>query len=315
MLRPLALAVLLALSTPSHALVALDAQLDARAPGALSVAEAYAKAHAKDARAWIALARARLQAGKAEAAIAAAERATRLAPNDGQAFRWLGNAYGQRVGQVGMLGKMSIAPKLRAAFERAVQLDGDLIEARFALVEFYLQAPGAVGGGVDKARAQAVQIGKRDVAQGQLADGRIAAHEERPADAAKHYAAALAARPADAKVRLAVAVGYQQLERWDDALRVLRAWAAEDPKATPALYQLGRTAALSGRGLDEGAAALEKYLALPRAHDDPEPKHALFRLGQVHAHAGRKAQARQAFDKALALDPEFEAVEEARAAL
>jgi len=317
MLRTAALVLALALAGTAHAetLAGIQAKVDTRAPDALAAAEAFAKANAGSAPAWIALTRARLQAGQAEQAIAAADKATKLAPDDAQAFRWLGNAYGMRVGQVGMLGKMAVAPKLRAAFERAVQLDGNLLEARFALVEFYMQAPGALGGGVDKARAQAVQIGRRDAAQGQLAHAGIALHEKRAADAHQHYAAALAARPVDPRVRLAVAAGYQRLERWDDAFGLLRAWTAEPAAPASAWYQLGRAAAVSGRSLDEGAAALEKYLALPRTFDDPEPKHALYRLGQVHARAGRKPQARVALDRALALDPKFEDAKAERAKL
>lgn len=295
--------------------LALSPVAMAAAPPTLAVAEAAARANPKSAPAWIALVEARLRAGQAEKAIAAGEKATQLAPGDAQAFRWLGNAYGMRIGQVGMFGKMTMAPKLRAAFERAVQLDGDLLDARFALVDFYMMAPGAIGGGVDKARAQAAEIGKRDAAQGRIAQAGIALHEDRAADAAKHYAAALAARPADPKVRMAVAVGYQRMERWDDAFALLRAWTAEPSAPAGAWYQVGRLAALSGRHLDEGVAALEKFLALPRNADDPEPKNALFRLGQVQAKAGRKPQARAAFDRALALDPKYDDAKAERAKL
>ena len=51
----------------------------------------------------------------------------------------------------GMMSKMSMAPKLRNAFETAVKLDPSLTEARSALIEYYLQAPSMVGGGADKA--------------------------------------------------------------------------------------------------------------------------------------------------------------------
>jgi predicted Zn-dependent protease len=309
------LALAFAGSAHAETLAGIQAQVDARAPGALAAAEAFAKANANSAPAWIAVTRARLMAGQAEAAIASAEKATKLAPGDAKAFQWLGNAYGMRIGQVGMFGKLSLAPKLRDAFERAVQIDGNLFEARFALIDFYMMAPGAIGGGIDKARAQASEMGKRDAAYGQLAQASIALHEDKPADAAKHYAAALAARPADRKVRLAVAVGYQQMERWDDAFRVLHAWTAEAAAPAAAWYQFGRAAALSGRSMDEGIAALEKFMTMPRMQDDPEPKNALYRLGQIHARAGRKPQAKAAFDRALALDPKYEDAKAARAKL
>jgi tetratricopeptide (TPR) repeat protein len=319
MLRSLSFCAALVLglvaAPPAHSLVAVQAKIDARAPAALAAAEAYAKSNPGSAPAQVALARARMQAGQAEKAIAAAEKATKLAPNDAQAFRWLGSAYGMRIGQVGMFGKMSLAPKLRAAFERAVQLDPALLEARFALVEFYMLAPGAIGGGIDKAQAQAREIGKRDPGQGQLAQASIALHQERAGDAVKHFAAALAARPADPKVRLAVAAGYQRLERWDDAFRLLRAWIAEPAAPAAAWYQLGRAAAVSGRSLDDGVAALEKFMQMARGPDDPEPKHALYRLGQIHAKAGRKPQARAALDRALALDPKYDDAKAERAKL
>jgi tetratricopeptide (TPR) repeat protein len=311
----LAIAVALSGTARADTLAGVQALVDARAPGALAAAEAFAKAHANEGPAWIALARARLVAGQAEAAIAAAEKATKLAPADAMAFHWLGNAYGMRIGQVGMFGKLSLAPKLRDAFEHAVRLDGDLLEARFALIDFYMLAPGAIGGGVDKAQAQAAQIGKRDAAQGQVALAGIALHQDDAAAAAMHYTAALAARPDDTKVRLSVAAGYQRLERWDDAFRLLRAWTAEPGAPASAWYQLGRAAAVSGRFPDEGAAALERFMALPRAPDDPEPKNALYRLGQIHARAGRKPQAKAAFDRALALDPKYAEAKAERAKL
>ncbi len=68
-----------------------------------------------------------------------------------------------------MMSKMSMAPKLRDAFEKTVQLDPNNLDARESLLQFYLQAPSVVGGGKDKAQAQAREIAKRDPARGHLA--------------------------------------------------------------------------------------------------------------------------------------------------
>ena len=46
----------------------------------------------------------------------------------------LGSAYGSRIGQVGMFSQMSMAPKLRDAFEKTVALDPNNLDAREALV-------------------------------------------------------------------------------------------------------------------------------------------------------------------------------------
>jgi tetratricopeptide (TPR) repeat protein len=286
----------------------LKSQLDARDKKALPNAEAYAKANPNNVEAQVLLTRARLQAGKSEAAVSSAEKAAGLAPNNAQAQFWLGNAYGSRIGEVGMLSKMGMAPKLRDAFESAVKLDPNNLEAREALIQFYLQAPAAVGGGKDKAQLQAKEIAKRDPARGHLARAQIQQSEGDNAAALKSYEAAYAARPNDAGLRLALGVGYQQAGRWNDAFKHFRAWTVQDTKAGIAWYQIGRTSALSGQLLEEGINALKMYLGMPHAANEPQNKHAYYRLGQLYAKAGRKNEAKVAFQSALKLDPGYKEV-------
>ncbi|MBX3712607.1 MAG: tetratricopeptide repeat protein [Lysobacter sp.] len=293
----------------------VQALIESRSPTALQAAETLAKAMPADVDAWIVLARARLQAGKAEAAIAAAEKATGLGPKNAQAFYWLGNAYGSRIGQVGMLSKMTMAPKLRDAFEQAVALDPALVDARSSLVLFYLQAPAAIGGGIDKARAQATAIAKYDRARGYLAQAQIASHEKKPEQMIGALESAVAAKPADEGMRVQLALGYQQEKRWADAHAAIRKWSSEHPASARPKYQLGRMAALSGQYLEEGEAALRAYLTMPRGKDDPSHAHVHYRLGQIQAKAGRKDDARASLQAALKLDPKLKEAKTALAEL
>ncbi|MEO5628324.1 MAG: tetratricopeptide repeat protein [Thermomonas sp.] len=317
-MRPLLLGCCLAvLVIPAFAKALPDvrAMVESKAPGALAAAEALTKATPKDADAWVLLVRARLQARQAEKAIVAGEKATALGARNAQAFYWLGNAYGNRIGEVGMLSKMTMAPKLRDAFEQAVRLDPALLDARSSLIEFYLLAPGAMGGGVDKGRAQANAIAKYDRRRGLLAQARIAMHEKKPADALKAYEQALAMKPADAQVKLALIMGYQQTKRWKDAYAMASQWTVDEPKKPKPWYQIGRIAAESGQYLPEGEAALRTYLKLTPETGDAEPKHARFRLGQVLAKAGRKDEARTELQAAIRIDPKFKEAKVALAAL
>lgn len=293
----------------------VQALLKTRDKSALPAAEALVKAEPKNAEAWVALTQARVYAKQYEKAVAAGEKATALAPNSAQAHYWLGNALGNRIGQVGMLGKMSMAPDLRDAFERAVKLDPGLLDARQSLIEFYLQAPSAIGGGLDKAKAQATAIGKYDRSAGLRAQTRIAMHEKNWPQAIKSAEAALASKPGDAAMRQQLIVLYQQAKRWGDAYAAIKQWIAEAPKSNSAQYQLGRLAAESGQYLAEGEAGLRNYLKMPREADDPQPKNAHYRLGQVLAKAGRKDEARAAFQTALKLDPKMQDAKDALAAL
>ena len=304
--------LLLALSAPALAgdpIAEAGDLLKAKDARAATVIEGLVKARPKDAAVRVLEARLRLQQGRAEDAVDAAEEAVDLAPDSAQAHYWLGNSYGTRIGQVGMLSQAMMAPKLRDAFERAVQLDPDLHDARNSLVEYYLQAPAIAGGSPEKARAHAAELMRRDPPRGWYARGRIAALEKKPAEATQAFAAAYAARPESDDYRMSAGLAYQQTEQWDKAFGIFEAWAREKPELGKVLYQLGRTSALSGQRLDVGAAALQRYLTLPAVKGNPEPQHALYRLGQVQAHAGDKAAARLSFQRALKADPDFEAVQ------
>ena len=317
-LRPLLLVVCLTcFAAPAFAktLPEVQAMVESKASGALSAAEALTKVTPNDANAWVMLTRARLQAKQAEKAIAAGEKATALGAKNAQAFYWLGNAYGNRIGEVGMLSKMTMAPKLRDAFEQAVKLDPALIDARASLIEFYLQAPGAIGGGIDKARAQASTIAKYDRAKGLMAQARIAMHEKKPADALKAYESAYALKPNDMQIRLSLILVYQEAKRWKDAYALARQWSVEEPRKAKPWYQIGRLAAESGQYLAEGEVAMRNYLKLGREAGDPELKHAHYRLGQILAKSGRRDEARVELQAALKMDPKLAEAKAALAAL
>ena len=303
--RPLLLCLLLFTAVPAHAatLAQAEAWLKARDARAAPAVAALLKANPRSAEAHILHARLLLQQGKGDDAADAAGEAVDLAPANAQAHYWLGNAYGYRITRVGTLSQGFMAPKLRDAFERALALDPNLHDARSNLMEFYLQAPAIVGGSVDKARAQAAELARRDPPRGHYARGRLAMHDKQPAEAAKAYVAAWEASPANTTYRRAAGQALQETGQWDRAFELYLAWTAEDAKAGGAWYQLGRAAALSGQRQDLGMAALKTYLALPLAPAEPPKHHAWFRLGQLQAKSGDKVAARASFVSALKGDP------------
>ena len=68
-------------------------------------------------------------------------------PNNGEYHLWLGRTYGEKADASNFLTAAGLAKKVRTEFERAVQLDPGNVMARTDLAEFYLEAPGIVGGG------------------------------------------------------------------------------------------------------------------------------------------------------------------------
>src|SRR5262249_56353728 len=87
---------------------------------------------------------------------------------------WLGRCYGEKAAASSFFTAAGLAKKVRTEFERAVALDPKSAINRTDLAEFYLEAPGIVGGGQDKARGQAEILAKLDAGKAHWINGRIA---------------------------------------------------------------------------------------------------------------------------------------------
>lgn len=102
------------------------------------------------------------------------EKAVTLEPRVSTHWHWLGRTYGRRAELAAFITAPSYASKARQNFERAVELDGRNIEALNDLFEYYLQAPGFLGGGLDKAQALVEKIAAVDPAERHWAMARLA---------------------------------------------------------------------------------------------------------------------------------------------
>ena len=241
--------------------------------------EALAAADAGNADVQFYLGRLALQGNDHEKAVAYLERAVALAPADARYLHRLGDAYGLSAQKAGMFSKMGLAGKCRTAYEKAVELDPKNIDARLALLSYYQQAPGIVGGSLEKALTQAQAIKQLDPARGRMAIASVRVME-------KKYAAAFA--------------------ELDEVL-------TEKPGDYAALFQTGRIAAISGERLAAGLAALRQCLAQTPPGNQPGHAAAHWRIGNILEKQGDKAGARAAYEAALRVDPKFsQAIESLR---
>lgn len=232
-------------------------------------------------------------------------KAVELAPRNSAYHFALGRMYGQHAMNANILKQASLARKTKSEFERAVELDGSNLDARSALIDYYLMAPGIMGGSEEKAIEQAKEIEKRDSLKGAGALGRVHQHRRENASAEKLYRQAIASHPTELEPRLWLVFLLQQDSRWDEAFKVLDA-ALVLPDNMTVHYQIGRSAALSGQRLDQGERSLRQYLSHTPAQDEPSLAWAHYRLGNVAEKNGKKTLARQHYQEALKLDPELE---------
>ncbi len=74
---------------------------------------------------------------------------------------------------VSKLSALTMIGDIKGAFLKAAKLDPKHIDTRWALVEFYVQLPGILGGSIKKSLKYADQLQQLSVVDGYLAKGYI----------------------------------------------------------------------------------------------------------------------------------------------
>lgn len=244
-----------------------------------------------------------------EAAIEASERAMKDA-RDARVLLWAGRAFGLQALKASLLTKLKWAGRTREAWEKAVELDPNGLEARFDLLQYYLQAPSIAGGGRDKAEAQVRRIAALDPAQGKLAESYLALADG-DAQRALSLQREAYAMDADApRIALALAMSLQRDARWEAVQALWSERLARRPGDALARYQLGRLAAVRGENLEEGLALLDAFIAAGEVPDGLSLAAAHWRRAQILEKLGRIDEARAALARATA-DPAVRRLAEA----
>jgi tetratricopeptide (TPR) repeat protein len=234
-------------------------------------------------------------------------------PGDAGVQYWLGNAYCLQAQLANVFTKLSWAGKCRDAMQAAIASEPRLVDARVGLMQYYLQAPAIAGGGRGEASALVDATRAVDPAAAQLLVA-ITAQIDRDLPAAEAaYRDALATSGEAPRYRQALAGFLASQRRWADARGVLEAWRAASPEDPMAMFQLGRLAALSGEGVEEGLAALDAYLAHPAPPPEILPGSPHWRRALLLEKLGRMDEARAAIREAQRLSPTLPGLEADRA--
>jgi tetratricopeptide (TPR) repeat protein len=214
-------------------------------------------------------------------------------------YTWYGNTLGTIAGDANFLKQGMLAPKMKSAWEKAVALDPSAIDPRESLVQYYLQAPAIAGGSVDKAIEIANQIVKLKPAEGHRQLGNIYLREKKTVEAEKEF---IAMAKADPTYTSALANFYLTQKQYDKAFNLFEEALKKNPVDMLAIYQLGKTSALSGQKLDRGEECLRKYLTYTPKQNEPSHAGANMRLAQIMEKRGKKSEAKKLYELAIKSD-------------
>jgi tetratricopeptide (TPR) repeat protein len=249
--------------------------------------------------------RAAHNAGKTDEAVSAFEQAVAFDPTSSLYHLWLGHAYSRQLSSAGFLRKPFIARRSGEAYNVAVKLDPSSIEAAEARLDFFLGAPAIVGGGIDKARAEAARIAALDAYRGAMAEARIAEHEKEWPKAERLYRSLIAEYPERSAAVDALVTILQNAERFGEAFSIVDDRLARLPDEASSLYNLGRLSAVSGQHLARGESAMRRFLTLTGA-DAVRQSNAHYRLGMIKEKTGDVQAAAVEYRAAVDLYPRHE---------
>ena len=274
-------------------------------------------------------------------ALPLAQKAVSLDGNNAAYHLCLAEIYGDMAEHAGIFKQISLGRSFKKEAEQAVALDSKNLDAKFDLLQFYLDAPGIIGGGKDKAYAEADEIAHISAAKGFIAQARIATHQKDAAKAQSLYEKAVQADPGDAEAntslaslyasnsqrryedakRLALqaikdapdrigaytvlAIVYATEQNWKDLDGILDESKKNDPDDAAAFYQAGRILLLMGVELPRAEQYFREYLNQEPESGGPPLAAAHWRLAEVLEKENRKPDAVSELQTALKLQPNF----------
>lgn len=197
------------------------------------------------------------------------EKALEADPKNSKHADWLGRAWGRRAQSANPLSAAGYASKARGYFEQAVQLDPKNEDALGDLFDFYLEAPGIMGGGLDKAAKVSDQIAAINPPEGYSTKAQIAEKQKNFRAAEEALRQAIAAAPKQVSHQVAMAEFLANQGRGAESDAAFQKAERDFPDSPQVWFAHAATLVHHNRNLNDAKVLLDKYLGAPLTADDP----------------------------------------------
>jgi Flp pilus assembly protein TadD len=207
--------------------------------------------------------------GDYQRAIQVLEKALVSSPDSSEFHLWLGRAWGRRAETSSWMMAGVHALKARQYLEKAVALDPRNREARNDLFDFYLNAPGFLGGGLERAAASAETIATERPPEYEFEEAQLSDRRKDYPAAEAHLRRAMELAPAEPGriVDLARYVAKRgRLQEADGLFERARKLAPGQPRVA---FAEAKVDIENGRNLEQARRLLEGYLRASLTPDDP----------------------------------------------
>lgn len=218
------------------------------------------------------LGRIALAGNKNEEATDYFEKATGLDPSNSLYYTWEGINYISILQQVDFIHQAIYAPKALSSLEKAVALDSMNALARSYLAGYYANAPSFAGGSEAKAIDQINTAVKID--------------------------------STNTGFLLQRGIMMSTFRNFEDAKKSFESAMTLNPEFYPSYFQMGRMCAEAGVYPEQGEICLIRFIQTAPKDFDQDRDDAWWLLGNIYLKKGDKAKAREAYEKAVSLNPD-----------
>jgi tetratricopeptide (TPR) repeat protein len=241
-----------------------------------------------------------------------AEKALALDPQNSSYHLWLGRAMGRKAEDANPFTAFGLARKVKTEFERAVALDGNNLPARSDLSEYYLEAPGFLGGDKNKAKQQADYVAEHDRALASYIYARVQEKQGNTAAEAE-YKKAIAASSQPARYWVELAHFYRRTGRMGEMEDAVRRAVGAVQQGEPSEFDAAALLVHSGRNFAGAAQMLRHYVSEEDPSEDGPAFRAHYLLGVLLEKQGKKKEAAAEFQTALNMASEYRPAQDALA--
>jgi len=279
---------------------------DQRFDEAQAEVQAVLKANASDDAAMHCMGRIYMAMNKSGPAAEWFEKAIKVNDKSAVHHYWLGNALGDQAQHANKLKQPFLARRVKTEFEKTVELDPNSIDGRHGLIQFYSQAPGVMGGSMDKAREQAREIVKLNAMRGHVEMGTLLEKDKDLAGAEREFIASTTATPDSSYGYSNLATFYRRQKKFEEAAATWDRYLKARPDAVYAHLNAAFNLALSGQApaLERGERETKEWLSAPPKDATPVTTgFAHYVLGMIYERQGKKDAARSEYQTAISLNP------------
>jgi cytochrome c-type biogenesis protein CcmH/NrfG len=207
--------------------------------------------------------------GRFKQATESFQKAGALGPKNSDYALWLGRTWGRRAEAASPITAPVAAGRARQCFELAVKLDPRNQEAVNDLFDYYLNAPGILGGGLDKAAAVAKHIAELDEAEGHFAEAQLADRRKQFEKAEQQFRRAMQLAPKQVGRVIDLARYLAKRGRVQESDAVFAQAEKIEPGSPKLLYSRAKTYVETKRNLEQARQLLKQYLQSNLTPEDP----------------------------------------------